>query len=1295
MVKGMLFNKLTVVLLILFSILKSEYVLSSTLRDVVISDITSFGFTILASGLGENEAIIEVYDQDNNQIPDVAVEYAFVSGSRQELSNNFQQSRYQVTLAEKTWAKSLLRGRVSGLLSDKAYYVRIKLISSGAESYYPESQYLEVITRSSSGFVNDAFSYVIDIPQEIATDGAILYANIIGQSDYISSVVGDGGQSGRVFISLANLNSFRSDISMDQVPWGAIEFTILEEEQTAHHNFGSYAIDQGFSVSSVQGAVVNDGAIATPPVIHLGTNLVSFNQFVESRYRLILSDVNGDTPLLALDGAPSGMIIEKIWGGSGSSIYEIVWMPQAGQLGRHNFSVIGSDGLLSRETFLEAFVYPQDDTDSDGMDDGWEVQYFGSLDEGGSQDFDGDGYSNETEFYSGWDPTLESSLPKALMEIQPIYGSKISTREAFLTVVNAEHSEDISVKYEFEVYDSEYLVQLTRQSVLEQSESTSIQLPENLVEDQVYYWRVRAIHKDLATRWVYGKVQLDQNAEAPSAPEVRYPYDESYVSTSRPMLSVYEAKDSDSDALEYQFYVFDQLTEIGSNIEPVAKVTSLTIPDDGYISWRIPTELVAGVEYYWYAVVKDSMGNASYTNINKFSIDTTKVAIPSVQLTYPIDAISVDGNAVSFQWNRPEELLSLSPRYQFEISTTDQFETMLFQTEIESLGALESISWEGPFNENQKYFWRLKAVLSEGEGPWQKSSFVYNNVNNVPSIPFIIYPGHNEVVYADHFRMGVRIPTDDSDLLTYEYEIFQETDLKNPIVVDESSKQDWQSSSLNAGRYLWRVRSLDSGGLRSEWSGLSKVTLSPNKSENIQKFKFVSLPEGGELAGDLLNIQWVDYDLSEGSLLHLYYISPMGDEVLLSNNIDVFSDHESDLLTWNISGLETGAYKFKAVLTNNLSSHTVLSDSDVILQASSAQPISFKLMSPNLVDEFGEKVVEIQAFATQPITAPFDIPLSVSGTEIKIDNVILEGIVSAGHTLHFTTDNWQEPYIIRIKGLDDCVIDGNQSGYFIIHESIPLNQDVESFNVPDIEIVNEDNEVQGQQLFVCNYTVETVSENLYEVTANLENRGEDQFDVVGSISATGDSFVISSDSSVLFPNVKFGQQVSNAIPIQVLINSGSFESSKLSWSFTSRSANSDLSILLDNSDSKWKNGKFVAKSISSNLGTQPAEQVEIKITVPDELNKFSFSDSSCLYQQPYIICNKDVLQVDDNWIVNITATTDDSKTEFEFTGRINAQNNDPNMNNNTSVEKFGGAFNLWWLLVFLSVSSLVRLRKLH
>lgn len=58
--------------------------------------------------------------------------------------------------------------------------------------------------------------------------------------------------------------------------------------------------------------------------------------------------------------------------------------------------------------------YPGD-TDADGLPDAWEIHYFGNLDQGPLDDFDGDGVSNLAEYQADTDPTDPSDFPLAFL----------------------------------------------------------------------------------------------------------------------------------------------------------------------------------------------------------------------------------------------------------------------------------------------------------------------------------------------------------------------------------------------------------------------------------------------------------------------------------------------------------------------------------------------------------------------------------------------------------------------------------------------------------------------------------------------------------------------------------------------------------------------------------------------------------------------------------------------------------------------------------------------------------------
>lgn len=64
----------------------------------------------------------------------------------------------------------------------------------------------------------------------------------------------------------------------------------------------------------------------------------------------------------------------------------------------------GGESPLSNEAFATSPIL-SNDTDDDGLNDTWEIEYFGDLDELGTDDYDDDNYTNEQEFQAETDPT--------------------------------------------------------------------------------------------------------------------------------------------------------------------------------------------------------------------------------------------------------------------------------------------------------------------------------------------------------------------------------------------------------------------------------------------------------------------------------------------------------------------------------------------------------------------------------------------------------------------------------------------------------------------------------------------------------------------------------------------------------------------------------------------------------------------------------------------------------------------------------------------------------------------------
>jgi hypothetical protein len=78
-------------------------------------------------------------------------------------------------------------------------------------------------------------------------------------------------------------------------------------------------------------------------------------------------------------------------------------------LTQHDLSNPDNYAELKQILFKEATIV---DSDADQLPDAWEQKYFGNLDSKATDDPDGDGFDNKTEFAWGTDPTNPASTPR-------------------------------------------------------------------------------------------------------------------------------------------------------------------------------------------------------------------------------------------------------------------------------------------------------------------------------------------------------------------------------------------------------------------------------------------------------------------------------------------------------------------------------------------------------------------------------------------------------------------------------------------------------------------------------------------------------------------------------------------------------------------------------------------------------------------------------------------------------------------------------------------------------------------
>ena len=145
----------------------------------------------------------------------------------------------------------------------------------------------------------------------------------------------------------------------------------------------------------------NDTPVNQPSVIVITEPEATYTVFQGNNISLQAEVSDPDTELDRVDFYYGETLI-----GSDTSVYSYAYFTwRNAPHGTHNLTARAVDNYGTVTISDPVTITVLEDADLDRMEDGWEQQYFGSLAEAASADFDGDGIPNVFEYNHGTDPT--------------------------------------------------------------------------------------------------------------------------------------------------------------------------------------------------------------------------------------------------------------------------------------------------------------------------------------------------------------------------------------------------------------------------------------------------------------------------------------------------------------------------------------------------------------------------------------------------------------------------------------------------------------------------------------------------------------------------------------------------------------------------------------------------------------------------------------------------------------------------------------------------------------------------
>lgn len=239
-----------------------------------------------------------------------------------------------------------------------------------------------------------------------------------------------------------------------------------------------------------------------------------------------------------------------------------------------------------------------------------------------------------------------NTAPTTPTTVSPVGGGDVTTAGmAMLSAQGSTDADDDALSYVFEIdtvgtFDSTN--RRTSDPVPAATNGPTTWKADGLVENQHYYWRVKASDGRTDSAWTGGEFLMNAVNEAPSVPVVANPGDRAWVATLYPVFEVHASTDPEGDTLQYRFEVYGD-RDLKSL---VASGTSAGT------TWQPGSPLSDKTTHYWRVRAQDDRGGASdWSPVATLFVSTGSYVPPSIAVNSPATIIDARDGAPRIAWS--------------------------------------------------------------------------------------------------------------------------------------------------------------------------------------------------------------------------------------------------------------------------------------------------------------------------------------------------------------------------------------------------------------------------------------------------------------------------------------------------------------------------------------------------------------------------------------------------------------------------------------------------------------------
>lgn len=454
----------------------------------------------------------------------------------------------------------------------------------------------------------------------------------------------------------------------------------------------------------------------------------------------------------------------------------------------------------------------------------------------------------------------------------------------------AEHAATYTVQYGTSA-------DLSSGSTMIQDITETMYSPSGLLNDTIYYWRVKAVNVGGEGQWSVIRA-FTTIVALPAVVQLSSPINYATGIAAQPTLSWNAA----ARAATYEVQLSTAM-DFSSNVATYTGITGVS---------KLVDPLNYLTTYYWRVRAVNDAGNGSWSETRRF---TTAMQVPgTLTLVAPTHGATGQAIVTTLSWNA----VSGAQSYHLQYATDDQF-----TQNMQSYETLTQTQQQITLSYGTTYYWRARAVNAGGAGAWSQV-WSFSTIHQAPGVVQLLAPADNAtgvalpalvtweaVSGAQHYRLEVSTVSDFSG---------------SPSVFADITDTEYSLTDLtHATGYYWRVRASNTGG-NGSWSSVRYFTTAVAVPDTVT---LVSPTHNAQQVSVNPTLTWLAADRAE-----TYTVEVASDETMSS---DLQTYTEIIQLSKLVLGLTANTFYYWRVRAVNTTGSGIWSEVRMFRTASSVE----------------------------------------------------------------------------------------------------------------------------------------------------------------------------------------------------------------------------------------------------------------------------------------------------------------------------------------------------------------------